>query len=622
MMSKPSSKYNRNVMLIQGWYGGLNLPVFLDNISNAEIELLQKCKKYIEKDLFAPATARWFDMDQKHHHFDKMQHYVEQLLTINENKSEYHYLYAMIIQMQSVNQYDCINGESLKLSSKHFKTAYTLNNQHPTYILHRATALELAHNDENWYHDMEANLNNSDYRNKYNSIIDEVECSFIHHYHKHLLDQIDTRNGDGYIRNHYCFNSLNRYFNKYLSILKKLNMHPMIKHEKHLNYDVYLFVFNHLEYCKNFAIEFRMFGQIKKALKAMNTFIKKFDNKVLCLIDADTKPYLLIIDCLMALGLFKQCNSFIISLLDCLNNKSTQLLMLSYLLRTYTDDIAYGTELCHSGDSVCEEVINGIHDWIIQLGERQDTSGRFQRYADYYLAEISMFYFKIMRTPDIDMDTIQRYKARIESNMQELLLWISRVYSYFGESCFMLGIIYQYRLQNVKCAMFLYYLCILHSYEDHIHSTFWELKQFAYTNIISYYNLAICVGYDKQYQLSLKLFLRIIRFTKDMSIIDKCKEYVEWLRSKIKRKTCQVCRKKRVKLRSCKGCGLNFYCSVQCQKLDWNVSHRIVCSRYWSNKKFFVDSKSITSLKLKDIDLNNHKETLSKSFIQILKFYS
>eukprot|EP01084_Bolivina_argentea_P144418 253381_1 len=591
------------MLLIQGWEGHLNLPICLNNVTNHERKLLTVCKTYIEQDLI-----------HKQPYLDNVEEVIKELLAINKNKSEYHYLLGVITQMQYLNKQYKHTNEAMKISTKCVKTAYDLNSEHPIYILECNTEWGIGYqilNNVDWYHNMETKLKNSTYRKKYNAVIDEVECMFIHEYQSHLLHKIDP--SIRYVQNN-CINSLNKYYRKYKSILEKLRIHPINDDGK------YLYIWNHLYYCKNFAVEFRMFGQIKKSLDAMMLFINTFDPNYEYLMNDcyDTRCYLIVVDCMFALGLFKQCVSFLKKVLCVISpwQKHMMFLVIACLCRAYT----HYQNL--SVTDIENNYIHYLHKWFCIIGNDPKAKlGVFHQFAT-----VCLRYYRVMLQPGMDVNKIQQFATDIENIMNTyFLVWGSSSYSYFGESCFMLGNIYQYKLCNVKCGIFLYYLCILHSYPgDYMRRACVdrELKPLAYTNVMAYYNMAICLFFDKQYQLSRKLFLRIIKFTKDLKIINNCKQYVKKLRNESKKRECKFCRRRSMALKSCKGCGMNFYCSVHCQKIHWNVSHRFNCTKYWSSKKFFIDSKSLTVLDVGECELYKYVESLSGHFMMELKRYS
>eukprot|EP01084_Bolivina_argentea_P150412 262679_1 len=452
-----------DVITFRGLNGYLNLSIDTNGINDEDLFLLQKCKQYIEEDLFAPS--------QHHQHLslDNAENCIKRLLNSNNKKSEYHHLYGMIIENKCLQKHKgryLSPGLSQLLAKQHL-IAYDLNPDHPSHFL--------AFHDTNvwfdgdpmtisiWYAEFEMKLHDEAYRNKYSSIIQEIECEFINTYclflYNESFDITDT-----------YYYTLESYFDRYCLILKHLNLCT-----KQNNF--YVFTQNHLIYCSQFAKKFCRYRKYKKALKSMNLFVDNFDKRYHYLTTVsdpnecrDGNECRLIIDILLAMGKYYTAVVFIE---DCIG-----------ILINYFEDGEYRSELLYLTSTltrICcdcswgvEEQTNDKYFKLIATTAREQTEGLIMiknlwpRDTLFYYSSICVMYSKIMNSRHIKQEVIEQYAQKIE-NIIGKNICKNMIYSYFAESCFMLGVIYQNFLNRVNSASVLYFTSILHL-SEHIHT--------------------------------------------------------------------------------------------------------------------------------------------------------
>eukprot|EP01084_Bolivina_argentea_P008276 15490_1 len=167
-----------NLMLIQGFNGQLNLCITLKDTKPKEIQLLNTCKSFIENYASYPwPTNRvvW----KRHPNWEIIQRIVEELMKLND-KSEYHYLYALIIRhnMRVLLLNSDRDEEQVQLMKglidKHYFAAYQLDHENPANIFYLIERDRLHVDILYSFHQIEIKLNDRTYRKKYNYVIDEL----------------------------------------------------------------------------------------------------------------------------------------------------------------------------------------------------------------------------------------------------------------------------------------------------------------------------------------------------------------------------------------------------------------------------------------------------------------
>eukprot|EP01083_Nonionella_stella_P007606 21930_1 len=108
----------------------------------------------------------------------------------------------------------------------------------------------------------------------------------------------------------------------------------------------------------------------------------------------------------------------------------------------------------------------------------------------------------------------------------------------------------------------------------------------AYKRVIALKSLSINCYENKHYLLgfkALKCAFKICGGYMNKTFVD---HQYRRLKRKIKRKwnamSCATCGSNKIKLKCCIGCMNTVYCSRQCQKIDWNDTHRYKCSGIWT----------------------------------------
>eukprot|EP01084_Bolivina_argentea_P307498 531513_1 len=581
------------MLLIQGYKGALNMCVSLKNINDTELKLLKEIKGYIEdgneKDFLHPTSGTTFYLHP--YILDIIENCCSKLLSINPNKCEYHYLYATTLPL-SLHTLDM---ESLR--DKHYSIGYELDNYNPWNIWKQNTSYS-QHNPSygfhgiygvkqwlkpdylDWFEHMELNLSDSDYRKKYNLIIHETECKYLTLYACFILPYIQQNDRLTVIQ------TTAEYFTRYRYIINYLNTKK-----------TYLFTKNHLHYCLNFAHQFRLFGQFHKAVTVFNSFVECFDAN--CNYITEQAVYNVrewahinvMVDTMLCAGDMEQCCQFIKKLIFKLSAiPYFCLLLYTILCRIYAQNKLFGFSNVKHFVSLTLQAKKNFRC----KKERRPGTTNWSNSPIHYYTDICLLYLGICRNKNVNFKTVNDIdcKSQIEYTINKEIDshhpsygWSGQT-SFFAESCFMLAFIYQKFIKNNKCALFLYYLSILHSSELPI----------SYSTIASYFNLSICLYKSKQYQLSLNVFKRLYKFSNQAEMANKTKRKIKKVKKKMRQDAkCNMCQNKQLnlKLKSCKGCLLVFYCSAKCQKKDWKKSHRYNCNRLWLDKAYFVNCKSL-----------------------------
>eukprot|EP01084_Bolivina_argentea_P048757 89777_1 len=444
---------------------------------------------------------------------------------------------------------------------------------------------------------IEIKLNDRTYREKYNYVIDELECRFIHYYCSELQKQ-SNYTMDEHSSFYYA---LIAYFQRYCKIIKHV-----IPKSTSAN-DVYLFIENHRKYCFAFATQLREFGKWKKALQALELFTTYIDAHFHLVLKSVDHSILMTIDIMLGLGLFQQCKAFITRLMDKIiehdpnSNGQFRLTLVCVICRMHAEIRLTQSCLCQTPLETKNEILS-IQSTIYhlqKLHKKQEWNGK--KSHTYYYSQLCLLYLQIVKSATIDSmeQQINRIKYIIHRRLRSRIIFPC----HFAEGCFMLAVIYQHKMKQIKSAAFLYYLSIIRIFDAIDFGA--DPYMFAnapvcHTNILAYFNLSICLYELNQYQLSLKLLKRILKFSTEMNILpmihQQMKLVAKTLEIDVKCNYCYKNQSECIKLKSCKGCASVFYCSIDCQKRDWKSSHRLSCSKYWLNKSSFINSRSINML--------------------------
>eukprot|EP01084_Bolivina_argentea_P150411 262677_1 len=413
-----------DVVTFRGLNGGLNLSIDTNGINDEDLFLLQKCKEYIEDDLFAPSKYT------RHLFLDNAENCIKRLLNSNNKKSEYHHLYGIIIEQKCLEKNKGLFVMPSKFRAKQHLIAYNLNPDHPSHILEfNRTDISLpgmTTSDCIEYGvdsiEFEMKLHDETYRNKYSSIIQEIECEFIDAYCT-FLDNKSFDNTDTY------YYTLESYFVRYILILNDLNI--SVKQD-----NFYVFIQNHLDYCVKFAKKFCRYRKYKKALSSMNLFVDYFDKSYKYLtIVSDDNDCRLIIDILLAMGKYYKCAVFIKDCIAMLNNyiddedygseyESEILYLMSTLSRICCDyGWAVGEPLndkyfsdCLS--TACEQIEELNKDERIEILKEIDDvkiKSVYPQHTLVYYSSICVMYSKIMKSRHIQQEVIEQYAENIKN---------------------------------------------------------------------------------------------------------------------------------------------------------------------------------------------------------------
>eukprot|EP01084_Bolivina_argentea_P290550 499094_1 len=103
---------------------------------------------------------------------------------------------------------------------------------------------------------------------------------------------------------------------------------------------------------------------------------------------------------------------------------------------------------------------------------------------------------------------------------------------------------------------------------------------------LSYYHIGANALKMRKYQIAFKFLKKSRNMTQDLEIINtNCKRLLQKCRKYWIQQICGYCGKKCEEIsrrnRSCKGCGVVFYCSKRCSKLNWKAKHKYECDRTW-----------------------------------------
>eukprot|EP01084_Bolivina_argentea_P257514 433873_1 len=484
------------MMLLQGYNGNLNLCISMNNMKDSELNLLKQIKMYIEKDMYSPSHKLCIitAMGNKvHRYLDEIESCCQQLLLINPNKCEYHHLYARTLWVRCKSPYSgneiVQHNEMNSLSEKHDAIAFDLDNYHPLHLMRLGTTYSkfvasygldgiygitqlLSQNMSNWCQQMEFNLKDIDFRKKYHSIIDELECKFATYFSCFISPYIPHKNRQT------AYNQINKYFIQYCDILKSSNFKINLCSN-------YLFKRQHLNYCANFAHQFRLFGKFNKALSALTNFIQYFDSNYDILTESailDWDYVLLIIDTMLCAGKVEVADVFITELIEKTNDAILVLNLMPFLCKLYAQNKSFEADVNRMAMycNIAKKDYDMIHSSM------------------HYYMDVCLLYFRICKEQYTSLEKVNKYIHRI-INIINQQFSINDSKSFFGESCFMLAFMYRKYLHNVDGASFLYYLSILYTVDLRI----------SHSCLLSYFNLANCLYKSKQYQLSSNLFKRI-----------------------------------------------------------------------------------------------------------------
>merc|ERR1712228_571885 len=94
---------------------------------------------------------------------------------------------------------------------------------------------------------------------------------------------------------------------------------------------------------------------------------------------------------------------------------------------------------------------------------------------------------------------------------------------------------------------------------------------------------------NKQYHIGLKVLKSAYKIAKGRMmpsfVNDEYDKKKKGFEKKMASMKCSYCGKECKRLKACKGCMKMTYCSVLCQKYDWNKKHRFNCDGYWESKE-------------------------------------
>eukprot|EP01084_Bolivina_argentea_P154643 269536_1 len=102
---------------------------------------------------------------------------------------------------------------------------------------------------------------------------------------------------------------------------------------------------------------------------------------------------------------------------------------------------------------------------------------------------------------------------------------------------------------------------------------------------LSYYQLGLNAYKSHKFQIAFRFIKKAIGMTQDLDVIGNSSELLEKCRIGWMQRLCGYCKRTysdmNRKNKCCKGCGLVFYCSKQCNKLNWKNKHKYECDKKW-----------------------------------------
>merc|ERR1712129_66122 len=100
--------------------------------------------------------------------------------------------------------------------------------------------------------------------------------------------------------------------------------------------------------------------------------------------------------------------------------------------------------------------------------------------------------------------------------------------------------------------------------------------------------MGVCF-HNGQYLIALKIAKIVMKLSNFKGFVRQTfidnQQFVKQYKRKIKKLMCNNCGASMIKLHSCSGCMKLFYCSKKCQKLHWNLDHRLKCDGIWTDTR-------------------------------------